>query len=151
MVVFVATGRIHQCQGQSRSGSVCYQQTCAHVSPGFAACALVEHILSLLVRGNKFRSLLKYPVISRANTHTHTHTYTHTHTHTQLGIGRYAVHLASMFVRAEAGGHPLHPKKSTIIGVSFCDISETYHLLHQIILSCKCVFYNDVTQTYQID
>ena len=56
----------------------------------------------------------------------------------QLLIGRGAVYLASMFIRrkAEKDGTFDSPKKP-VFGVTFDDVSETYHLLHQINMACK--------------
>lgn len=56
----------------------------------------------------------------------------------QLLIGRCAVYLASLFIRrkAEKDGTFDSPKKP-VFGVTFDDVSETYHLLHQINMACK--------------
>ena len=56
----------------------------------------------------------------------------------QLLIGRGAVMLASMFVRnkTEKDSTLTSPKKP-VFGVTFDNVSETYHLLHQINLACK--------------
>ena len=58
----------------------------------------------------------------------------------QLVIGRGAVYLASMFTRRrkDKAGEFESPKK-LVFGVTFDDVAETYHLLHQINMACKCV------------
>ena len=60
----------------------------------------------------------------------------------QLVIGRFAVSLASVFVRCRQG--EWRPgKKKTGFGVTFTHVSDTYHLLHQINMAsewvCGCV------------
>ena len=58
----------------------------------------------------------------------------------QLVIGRYALYLASMFVRNKTEkNRPFDQSKKPVIGVTFDDVSQTYHLLHQINLSCKSI------------
>ena len=54
-------------------------------------------------------------------------------------IGRYAVLLASYFVKTESWNKSTGsaPKSLAIVGMSFRDLSETYHILLQIGLSCK--------------
>lgn len=57
----------------------------------------------------------------------------------QLVIGQWAVALASLFVRnkntkAVSGG------KKQGFGVTFADVSQTYHLLHQINMACESIF-----------
>ena len=59
----------------------------------------------------------------------------------QLVIGRFAVSLASVFVRCRQG--EWRPGKKTGFGVTFTHVSDTYHLLHQINMAsewvCGCV------------
>ena len=60
----------------------------------------------------------------------------------QLVIGRFAVSLASVFVRYRQG--EWRPGKKTGFGVTFTHVSDTYHLLHQINMAselsmCVCV------------
>ena len=55
----------------------------------------------------------------------------------QLVIGRFAVSLASVFVRYRQG--EWRPGKKTGFGVTFTHVSDTYHLLHQINMASECV------------
>ena len=55
----------------------------------------------------------------------------------QLVIGRFAVSLASVFVRYCQG--EWRPGKKTGFGVTFTHVSDTYHLLHQINMASECV------------
>jgi len=59
----------------------------------------------------------------------------------QLVIGRYAVFWASYFVRAQKYAPGADPKLSTVVGVSFRDIAETYHLMLQIGLAGKRLYW----------
>ena len=54
----------------------------------------------------------------------------------QLVIGRFAVSLASVFVRYRQG--EWRPGKKTGFGVTFTHVSDTYHLLHQINMASEC-------------
>ena len=56
----------------------------------------------------------------------------------QLVIGRFAVSLASVFVRYRQG--EWRPGKKTGFGVTFTHVSDTYHLLHQINMASECVW-----------
>ena len=55
----------------------------------------------------------------------------------QLVIGRFAVSLASVFVRCRQG--EWRPGKKTGFGVTFTHVSDTYHLLHQIDMASECM------------
>ena len=55
----------------------------------------------------------------------------------QLVIGRFAVSLASVFVRCRQG--EWRPGKKTGFGVTFTHVSDTYHLLHQINIASEWV------------
>ena len=55
----------------------------------------------------------------------------------QLVIGRFAVSLASVFVRCRQG--EWRPGKKTGFGVTFTHVSDTYHLLHQINMASEWV------------
>ena len=54
----------------------------------------------------------------------------------QLVIGQWAVSLASFFVRNKNAPRATGTKKQGF-GVTAADVSQTYHLLHQINMACK--------------
>ena len=55
----------------------------------------------------------------------------------QMVIGQWAVTLASLFVRNKNLQNTSEGSKKKGFGVTFADVSQTYHLLHQINMACK--------------
>ena len=52
-------------------------------------------------------------------------------------IGQWAVTLASLFVRNKNPQNATSGSEKKGFGVTFADVSQTYHLLHQINMACK--------------